>query len=275
VVTNVGRDDVPGLAAEMAYHFLFALFPFLIFIAALVGFIGSWVGSDNLFVALIQLLAPLVPPEVQRVINEWVAGVVNTHSPGLLTFGAVGALWSASGGAGTLIKGLNRSYGVREDRPLPQTLLLAVLVTLVLALVMLSGVLLYTFGERFGSWLTVVLGGGEWFHSMWNLTRGPGVTVVLALLLLAVYALLPNVRVGWRRALPGTIFAIVAWIALTALFSTYLANFGSYEVTFGSLGAAVMLMFWMYAVSLILVIGGEINAAVFQDSAHGRACPTA
>src|SRR5437660_12385955 len=90
---RISADDIPGLAAEMAYHFLFALFPFLIFIAALVGFIGSWVGSDNLFVALIQLLAPLVPPEVQRVINEWVAGVVSTHSTGLLTFGAVGALW--------------------------------------------------------------------------------------------------------------------------------------------------------------------------------------
>jgi len=130
-------------------------------------------------------------------------------------------------------------------------------------LLMLAGVVFYTSDERFGSWLTIALGKGEWFHTTWNLARGPGVTVALAAVLLAIYALLPNMRVGWRRALPGTAFAILAWIALTALFSTYLANFGSYDVTFGSLGTAVMLMFWMYAVSLILLIGGEINAVVF------------
>jgi len=262
VATNAGRDDISGLASQMAYHFLFALFPFLIFIAAFVGFIGSWIGSDNLFSVLIQLLSPLVPPEVQRIINDWVSGVLNTHSPGLLTFGAIGSLWSASGGVGTLITGLNRSYGVREDRGLLQKLVLSVLLTLAFSLLMLIGIALYTYGERLGIWLMMTLNRGEGFHTAWNLARGPGVTVALALLLWALYALLPNVRVGWRSALPGAVFAMAAWITLTALFSIYLKNFGSYDVTFGSLGAAVMLMFWMYAVSLILLIGGEINAAL-------------
>jgi membrane protein len=258
----MGRDDVAGLAAEMAFHVLFALFPFLIFSAAIFGFIGDLVGHDNLFSALMRLLAFLLPQEIQQVMDDWVAGVVNTRSVGLLTLGAAAALWSATGGVGTLIKGLNRSYRVAEDRPFWQARVMAVLTTVGLTAFMVAGVTAYAYGERLGRWVTDQLQLGEGFLTAWRFVQGPGVTAGLALYLVVLYAMLPNAGVGFRGALPGASFATVAWIMLTMAFSLYLSNFATYDATFGSLGAAVMLMAWMYAVSLILLVGGEINATL-------------
>jgi membrane protein len=260
IVAAMGEHDVSGLAAEMAYRFLFALFPFLIFLAAVVGFVGARTGQQHLFDTIMTFMTVLAPPEIQQVVNDWVAGVVSTQSPGLLTVGVAGALWGAAGGVGTLIKGLNRAYGVEETRPFPKVQGMALLTTVVLALMMLVGAGLYLFGDWLGMLLAAQFGLGNAFLTFWALLRGPAVAVGLALLLVLVYAVLPNRDINGRQALPGAVAATTGWVLLTLGFSFYISNFGSYDRTFGSLGAAVVLMVWMYAVGLILLIGGEINA---------------
>lgn len=262
VTAGMSEHDVAGLAAEMAYRFLFALFPFLMFLAALVGFVGGRTGQQNLFDTIMGLVAVLAPPEVQVILTDWVAGVVTTQSPGLLTLGVAGALWGAAGGVGTLIKGLNRAYGVTETRPFFKVQALALLTTVVLAFMMLVGAGLYVFGDWLGMLLAARFGLGDAFLATWKLARGPGVAVGLVLILVLIYAALPNIELRLRKAVPGAAGATVGWVALTMGFSFYVSNFGSYDRTFGSLGAAVVLMVWMYAVGLILLIGGEINAAI-------------
>ena len=264
---RISADDVPGLAAEIAYRFLFALFPFLIFLAALVGFIGARTGSDNLFASIMQLIAVLAPPEVQEVLGQWVAGVLRTQSTGLLTVGAAGAVWGAAGGVGTLVKGLNRSYEVEESRPFWKTQGLSLLTTVSLAIFMLGGVVLYTLGEWLGELLAERFGLGELFRGLWGLLRGPGVAVGLVAVLMGLYRVLPNAKLRLVQALPGALFATFAWVALTLGFSFYLSHFGSYERTFGSLGTAVVLMVWMYFVGMILLVGGEINALLAASEA--------
>lgn len=260
LVAKISADDLPGLAAEMAFRFLFALFPFLLFLAALVGFVGARVGAENLFAAGMAFLALLAPPEVQQVLDDAVAGMVGTHSPALLSLGALGALWGAAGGLGTLNKGLNRAYEVAAGRPFWIQQPVALVATMALAVLMLGGVALYAFGEGLGQLMAAHLGLGDRFLALWTVLRGPGVAGGLALVLLLLYALLPNTRVGLRQAAPGALFATVGWVALTVGFSFYLSNFGSYDRTFGSLGAAAILMVWMYFVSVVLLIGGELNA---------------
>jgi membrane protein len=256
---SVASDDVSGLAAEMAYRLLFAVFPFLIFLTAILGFIGPRIGVANLFETVMGLISQLAPPEVQQVIGDWVASVLSTQSPGLLTLGALGAWWGAAGGVGTLMKGLNRAYRVKENRPFWGAQTLALLATVVLAFVMIGGAALFTIGE----WLEGVLGQRGSFVGL-LLSQGQGVTVALGLLLILmlVYTRLPNAAVPLREAIPGAVFATAAWTVLTLGFSFYVSRFGSYDATFGSLGAAVVLMVWMYAVALILLIGGEINAVL-------------
>ena len=268
---RVSADDIPGLAAEMAYRLLFAIFPFLIFLAALVGFIGARVGSDTLFATVMQMIGSLFPPEIQTVLSDWVAGVLRTQSTSLLTLGAAGALYGAAGGVGTLIKGLNRAHEVTETRPFWKTQGMALLTTAALAILMIGGVFLYTLGEWVGDLIAARFGLGEAFRDAWSLLRGPGIAVGLALALLGLYRLLPNTDLRVSHALPGALFATVAWVVLTLGFSFYLAHFGSYDKTFGSLGTAVVLMVWMYFVSMILLIGGEINALIAGSEAKPSA----
>ncbi len=259
---RIQKHDITGLAAEMAYRFLFALFPFLIFLAAFIGFIGSRVGVENLFADVMELIALVAPPEIHKLLDDWVGSVVRSRSTGLLTVGAVGALYGAAGGVGTLVKGLNRAYDVVETRPFWKVQALALATTVALAVLMLGGVLFFTLGGWLGGWLAAAFGLGQGFLGLWGFVRGPGVAAGLGLALVALYAALPNARVRPLHAVPGAALAMAGWVALTFGFSFYLSNFGSYDRTFGSLGAAVVLMVWMYAVGLILLLGGEINAAL-------------
>jgi len=262
VARRTSADDVPGLAAEIAYRFLFALFPFLIFLAAFVGFIGARIGSENLFASVMALISQLFPPEIQALLSDWISGVLRTQSTSLLTLGAAGALYGAAGGVGTLVKGLNRAYEVTETRAFWKVQALALLTTLALAVLMLGGVLLYAFGEWLGDFLAARFALGDLFRDVWAIVRGPGVAFGLFLALVGLYRLLPNTNIKVSHAVPGALFATLGWVVLTLGFSFYLSNFGSYERTFGSLGTAVVLMVWMYFVGMILLIGGEINAIV-------------
>lgn len=261
----MGQDDVLGLAAEMAYRFLFALFPFLIFLAAFVGFVGARVGADDLFERVMRLLALFFPPEVHRVLEDWVRGVVLTESPGLLTAGAAGALWGAGGGVGTLIKGLNRAYGLPESRPIWVLHGLTLLMTVALSALMLGGVVLYAIGGQLTAWGAGQLGLDLRTWVWWNVLRGPGVAIGLALVLLVAYSVLPGQRQPLRHTWPGALFATAAWLLLTMGFSLYVSKLGTFDRTFGSLGAAALLMLWMYVVGAVLLIGGEINALIFGD----------
>jgi len=260
LVNRISADDISGLAAEMAYRFLFALFPFLIFVAALVGFVGARIGSQDLFSDVMDQISRLAPPEVARVLSDWISGVLKTQSTSLLTLGAAGALYGAAGGVGTLVKGLNRAHEVEETRPFWKMQAMALMTTLALALFMLGGVLLFTLGEWLGDWLASQLGLGEVFSAVWGLLTGPGMAAGLCIVLVVLYRVLPNTTIRVSQAIPGAVFATVAWVVLTLGFSFYLSHFGSYERTFGSLGTAVVLMVWMYFVGMILLIGGEINA---------------
>jgi membrane protein len=268
---EIGDDDVPGLSAEMAYRFLFALFPFLIFLAAVVGFIGTWLGSTDLFAQVMQFVSPFFPPEVQVVLAEWVQGVQSTQSPGLLTAGVAGALWGAAGGVGTLIKGLNRAYDVVENRSFWRSQALSLLTTVVLVLLMVGGVAFVTIGERLITWAVDTFELGDRVWVLWNLIKGPGITVAFCVMLAVTYALLPNQRLALRHTWPGALAATIAWQLLTMGFGFYLTHFASFDEILGSLGAAFVLMFWMYAVGFILLVGGEINALVSGRKQEERA----
>jgi membrane protein len=273
LVDEVTQDDVFGLSAEMAYRFLFSLFPFLIFLAAFVGYIGTQVGSSDLVAQVLRLMGMFFPPDVQAVLAEWVQSVLATQSTGLLTVGAATALWAAAGGVGTLIKGLNRAYHVRENRPFWISHLLALITTISLAVLMLGGVFLYTIGGTLATWAVEKLGADEHIWFWLNLLRGPGVMLGLGLVLSVMYAMLPNRRLRIRQTLAGALFATAGWMLLTWGFGYYVANLGSFDRTFGSLGAAVLLMVWMYAVALILLVGGEINSLLSGIKSEQESAP--
>lgn len=262
-------DDVPGLSAEMAYRFLLALFPFFVFLGAATGFIGAAVGSENLFAVVMNFVSPLGPEEVQSVVRDWVHGVVYTQSLGLLTLGAVAALWSATSGTGILVKSLNRAHRVARDRPFWRAQLVSIVATLALAGTMLTGVALYSIGEIMGKQVAA-RGLGQELLATWQFLGGPGVALGLFVVLVAVYAWLPNVAISLRQAVPGAAFATAAWVAITRGFSVYLAHLDSLEATYGGMATAILVLVWLYAVGAMLVMGGEINALLAGHRANPR-----
>ncbi len=253
-------DDIMSLAAEMSYQYLFALFPFFVFLAALLGFIGSRVGHADLFTLVMRFIAILGPQAIQDLVRDWVHSVVYTQSPALLTFGAALSLFGASAGIGTLMKGLHRAHRVRDTRPLWQGQLVSLFATLVLHSVMVIGFVTYAVGGWLSQKMAAKFVPDDAVEALWALAHGPGVTLGLFLVLTGFYALLPCINVPLRQAAGGALFATLAWTAITRGFGFYLEHFGQFSGTYGAFATGILLMVWLYAVGTVLLVGGEISA---------------
>lgn len=260
VLAAYWADDIMSLAAEMSYQYLFALFPFFVFLAALLGFIGAQVGRADLFTLVMRFIAILGPEAIQDLVREWVYSVVYTRSPALLTFGAALSLFGASAGIGTLMKGLHRAHGVADTRPLWKGQLVSLFATLALHSVMVVGFVTYAVG----AWLSQKMAAGfvpdDAIATLWALLHGPGVTIGLFLVLTGFYGLLPCINVPLRHAAAGALFATFAWTAIARGFAFYLEHFGQFSGTYRAFATGILLMVWLYAVGTVLLVGGEISA---------------
>jgi membrane protein len=252
---QASRDDnVFGGAATLAYYFLLALFPLLIFLTGAVGFMPGIQES------LLNGLARVAPPEAMTLVRETVSDVVSHRSGGLLSLGLIASLWSASSGVASLMDALNRAYGARESRPFWSRRLKAIALTLAMTLLVFGGSVLIMIGHRLGGWLEDVLGIGVQLALVSTiLSYLMGFTLLLAGID-TLYYFGPDIKRGKRRVNPGAWVAGGGIVIGSLLFSFYLRVGPSASATYGSLGAVVTLMLWLYLVGLMLLIGGEINA---------------
>ncbi|MBI3650870.1 MAG: YihY/virulence factor BrkB family protein [Acidobacteria bacterium] len=256
------QDKVLGSAAELAYYFLFALFPMLIFLTSLVGFM------PDLQTNILRALATVLPSDALRLIANTLEDVTAKRSGGLLSFGIIGTLWSASSGVVSLMDSLNIAYDVREGRSFWKQRLISIALTVGLALLIIVGTTLIMFGDRFSAWLGAALGHGTTLKVLWNV-----VDYILGLLMLllgveAVYFFGPNLKQKWGWTSVGSVFAVLAIIIGSLLFSIYLRYAPSYSATYGSLGAVIVLMLWLYIFGLVILFGGEINAEIEHALNH-------
>ena len=254
------EDDVSGSAAKLAYFFLLALFPLLIFLTSVVGFLPEVQGS------LLDGLARVAPPEAMKLVRETLSDVVSHRSEGLLSLGLIGTLWSASSGIASLMDALNKAYDVAETRPFFRRRLKAIALTLATALLVIGGSLLIMIGHRVGSWLEHLFNISS---VLVVVTTILGYLTGLGLMLLGIailYYFGPDVAQATRRVMPGALFASAGIVVGSLLFSFYVRVGPSASATYGSLGAVVTLMLWLYLVGLALLIGGEINSSSLRKS---------
>jgi membrane protein len=257
---EIDADDVFGMAAEMAYRFLFAIFPLLLFLVAAIGFIGDAIGLDDLLDRVMLQAEPFLPDQVSAVIDQYVTGLLESRSGTFLTIGLLGTLWGAAGGVGTLIKGLNRAYDIERCRPFWKRQILAIGVTLTLPPAALLLFVLAITGRLLADWLGDWIGFRQELVDAITLARWPILVFLLFVALSLLYHILPN---KWHRyvwSLPGAAIATAGWILLTRAFSLYVANFGNYDATYGSFGAAIAFLLWLYFVGVVVLLGAEINA---------------
>jgi membrane protein len=253
---ETNEDNIIGRAAELAYYFLLALFPMLIFLTSLMGFL------TGLWEALFKALGQFVPGEAMRLVGEIISDVTRNRSGGLISFGVLGALWAASGGVAAVMGTLNDAYDAREERSFWKIRLIAIGLTFLLALLVIGGTILVMFGDRFAVWLAAQLGMGTAFAAFWGVVN---YLVGLALLFLGlelIYYFGPNVKQDWKWITPGAIFAVASMVIASMLFSLYLRFAPDYSATYGSLGAVVVLMLWLYLMGMVILIGGEINSEI-------------
>jgi membrane protein len=275
LVHEIAEDDIPGMAAEMAYNFLFAIFPLCLFLVTALGFIGDRLGLDGPVEALLRQVAPYAPPAVLDIIRGYVDSLLSTRSETFLTIGLLGTWWGAAAGVGSLMKNLNRAYDVAEARPIWQAQLIALASVLTVPPLGLALFILAVGSQALIDWLGRTPVPGPGLATLLALIRLPVLALVLLLALAALYTWLPNVRHPYYRALPGSAVATAGWLALTQAFSYYVTNFGNYNATYGTFGAAIAFLLWLYLVGMVILIGAEVNAVLVPaQRARWRPRPT-
>jgi membrane protein len=259
---EINEDDVGGLAADMAYHFVMALFPFLLFLVALTSFIEPVFGVDNLEQKIVDEVAKVAPPDVTSTVETLVSNVLNNQSAGLLSIGLVLAIWSASGAMQTVMKAINRAYDVEEGRGFIPKRALAIGLTVLTAVFFIFATGLIIGGQFVSELVSDSLGVGGAGEVLWMIARFVGVLALVGLAIAFIYWKAPAKDQRWVWVSPGAIFFVVAWIIATVGFSFYIANFGSYNETYGTIGAAIIALLWFYITSFLIVLGAEINAVL-------------
>lgn len=253
--------DIAGLSAELAYRFLFALFPFMLFLSALGGFVASWLGIADPATRAIDAVSSEVPPELVATIRPQLEAVLGSTSPALLSFGAIAALWAATGGTNALIKAMNRAYGVEDTRSFLGRYVVAVGLTLLVVGGIIASFAAIAGGAVLSAEVVAPLGIGSVVWTALELLRFPIVVMLLVVAVAILYRLAPAVRAPWTRAFLGaTVFAI-GWVVATVGFSVYLSRFGSYASTYGALAGVIVLMLWFYLTALVLLLGAEVVAS--------------
>lgn len=260
LISNVWResneDNVFGGAAELAYYFLLALFPMLIFLTSLVGFL------PGLQANILNAIGKVAPADAMRLINDTLADIISHRSGGLISFGVLGTLWAASSGVESLMGTLNVAYEAKEKRSFWKVRLIAIALTLSLALLVIGGAAFVMFGHKLSDRLSELLGFGMALTIIGSIM---GYVIGITLLFLGIQLLYyfgPDAKRAWKWITPGAIFAVVAILVGSYLFSVYLRVAPSNSATYGSLGAVITLMLWLYLIGLVLLVGGEINSEI-------------
>lgn len=255
------NDDVFGRAAQLAYYFFLALFPFLIFVIASLSVFGAADrGRDLLF----RFFAGALPPPAFNLVAKTFDEIIRSSGPLKMSFGIVASLWSASMGMIAIMDTLNAAFGVKETRSLFKQYAVAMGLTVGIAVLLVISVVIVVFGDT----IINALSPGNIIAIAWKIAQWP---LALALILLAfaiTYYFAPNVpNRRWHWLTPGAILGVILWMAVSFGLRIYLHFFGTYSVGYGSLGAVIVLLLWFYLSGVAVLSGAVLNAVLEKPTA--------
>jgi membrane protein len=266
VWNEISRDAVMDRAAALAYYFVFALFPTLLFLAALLGMFPL----PGLMDRLIGYIDEALPPDAASVVHKTVGEIIRNARGGLLSIGALAALWASASGVDSMISALNVAYGVEDKRPWWKRRLIAVALTLGFGVFILLALVLLVFGGQIGGAVAAKLGFGDQFLAAWNIVSVVLVIGCVLFGLAMVYYLAPDAKQHWWWVTPGSVVALTLWLGLSFGLRIYVANFANYSATYGSIGGVILLILWLYLTGVVLLLGAEINSEIEHAAAeHG------
>ena len=259
-------DNCMGLAAQLAFYFFLALFPALLFVVAIV----SFVPVEGLIDSITASLARVAPYEVLSLIKDQITTIANDKAGGLLTLGMLGTIWSTSSGVTAIIDTLNQAYDIQESRPWWKVKLVALGLTIALAVFIVGSFALVLVGPTLAAKIAAAVHLGPVFTLTWSILQWPVVFGVVALGIALVYYFAPDAEQEWIWITPGSVFATFLWVLISLGFKFYVANFGSYNATYGAIGGVIVTMLWFYVSSLAVLVGAELNAEIEHASPYGK-----
>jgi membrane protein len=260
------NDNCLGMAAQLAYYFFFALFPALLVILA----IASYFPIDTLIDDMFAMLGGIAPPEVIAIITDQIRKISEGEQGGLLTIGMLLALWSSSAAMTSIIDTLNAAYDIDEGRPWWHVRLLAIGLTVGVALFILVSFALIILGPTAAQWVADTTPLGNVFVWTWSILQWPLVFAFVSGSFAIVYYYAPDAEQDWIWLTPGSIFATLLWLIASVGFKFYIASMGSYTETYGAIGGVMVLMLWFYISGLVLLVGAEMNAEIEHSSPYGK-----
>lgn len=258
-------DDVLGMAGQLAYFFVLALFPALIFFVSLVAHLPGDMSQQ-----LVTTLRPFLPAEAVAIVEEQIAKLTAGDTGGILTLGLLLAIWSSSAGLIAIISTLNRAYDIDEGRPWWKVRLVAILLTLSLTAVVICAMTLLVAGPFIVSAVGDALGMGATFTAAWNLARWLIIFFLVSFAMALIYYFAPDADQDWIWITPGSILATVLWLAASLGLQTYMQMAGSFNETYGTLGGAMVILLWLYVTGIAILVGGEMNAEIEHASPAGK-----
>lgn len=251
---RITEDDLPGQSAQLAYFFLFSLFPLLIFLFTLLPYLQ--IPSED----LLGFIRGIAPVEALDLIESNLNDIMNHRHEGLLSFGLIGTIWSASNGITAIVRAFNKAYHVKESRSFLVSSGMGIVLTFGMILVFAFAVALPIFGKEIGLFLFAQFGWAEAFHILWDWLHLVISALILFFIFTGLYWIAPNVKLRCKSTFPGAVFSTIGWMISSAILSLYVRNFSNFSLTYGSIGTIIVLMLWLYISGFIVILGAEINA---------------
>ncbi|WP_078392106.1 YihY/virulence factor BrkB family protein [Shouchella patagoniensis] len=258
LIEQIKSDPIPDLAATLAFYFMLAIFPLMIFVLAGVSFFD--INNEQVS----DLITDFFPGEIGTTFSNIVLNTIGEPQIGLLSLGIIGTLWSASNGINAFIRSVNRAYNIEETRHFLKLRGVAIVLTIAMVLLIIITLALPVFGSVILNFLENQLNLPTEVASLLNNLRWVVAIIVMIGSLMILYWISPNEKIRLLDGLPGAITATIGWQLISFFFSLYISNFANYESTYGPLAGVIILMFWFFITGIILIVGAEINATLHQ-----------
>ncbi len=262
IIQSIGKDQLTLQASAVAYNFIFAVAPLLIFIMSMAAAVSRAVNpnTDETVQNVVTWLVERLPATTAEALRPVIEGALEQSGGGIITVGALLALFGARGAMGALIVALNAAYRVEETRNFVKRQLLAIGLTFATGFGIILSIALFLVGGQIGTLVADAVGLGSTWALVWNIARFPLILVILIVALAILYWAGPNSAIPLRWLSPGAVFAVVGWVVITLFVNTYFRYAGGYAESYGVLGGVLAFIFYLFLMSLVLLIGGELNA---------------
>ncbi|WP_085829512.1 YihY/virulence factor BrkB family protein [Clostridium massiliodielmoense] len=253
------KDEIFALASQLAYSLLLSFFPFLIFLFTVASF--SSLQSEGIIITLKNIIPDSAYNLVYSILNE----TFEASNVNLLSFSFIITIWIASNGFKAVIRALNKAYGEEEERSFIKIQFMGIISTVILTFLIIFSLFILVLGNIIGLKIITMLSLPISLYFIWNVLRYFVMLIFMIIIFAIVYKITPCRKLTFKDVLPGAIFATIGWIIVSLGFSFYVDNFANYSRLYGSIGAVIVLLVWLFLSSIIILIGGEINAILLNE----------